>query len=276
MSPCAGAGSRSTSEASTRCGSGPRSLDAELADALKELLALRGGRGLFRYRATTASSTSLTDRHLNQYVQEHMGDDFTVKDFRTWGGTLLAAIGLAERGTVEAETAGEEERHGRVPRGRRASSVTRPRSARASYISPPVIEQYLDGRTIADFRPRHLRVVSRARYRARSGRASAAQPASLVANSGGSRGRVVPPAFVARVAATPADRGGNVGEKDRARLRQLQQRNRGIEGRRDAHQLQRRAPRLEAGRPVRHLRREACRARRRPGAAAGRRRLGGG
>ena len=31
---------------------------------------------------------------------------------------------------------------------------------RASYVSPGVIEQYLDGRTVADFRPRHLRVVS--------------------------------------------------------------------------------------------------------------------
>ena len=34
-----------------------------------------------------------------------------------------------------------------------------PAVARASYISPAVIEQYLDGRTIDDFRPRHLRVV---------------------------------------------------------------------------------------------------------------------
>jgi DNA topoisomerase I len=31
--------------------------------------------------------------------------------------------------------------------------------ARSSYVSPAVVEQYLDGRTIDDFRPRHLRVV---------------------------------------------------------------------------------------------------------------------
>jgi DNA topoisomerase I len=31
---------------------------------------------------------------------------------------------------------------------------------RASYVSPAVIEQYLDGRTIEDFRPRHLRIVT--------------------------------------------------------------------------------------------------------------------
>jgi DNA topoisomerase-1 len=34
-----------------------------------------------------------------------------------------------------------------------------PAVARASYVSPAVVEQYLDGRTIDDFRPRHLRVV---------------------------------------------------------------------------------------------------------------------
>ena len=34
-----------------------------------------------------------------------------------------------------------------------------PAVARSSYVSPAVVEQYLDGRTIDDFRPRHLRVV---------------------------------------------------------------------------------------------------------------------
>ena len=34
-----------------------------------------------------------------------------------------------------------------------------PAVCRASYVSPAVIEQYLEGRTIEDFRPRHLRVV---------------------------------------------------------------------------------------------------------------------
>ena len=35
-----------------------------------------------------------------------------------------------------------------------------PAVARSSYVSPAVIDQYLDGRTIEDFRPRHLRIVS--------------------------------------------------------------------------------------------------------------------
>ena len=134
-------------------------LDAELADALKELLELKGGHRLFRFRTEDGALASLSERHLNHYVQEHMGDDFTVKDFRTWGGTLLAAIGLAERGEAETESQAKKEVTA-VCRSVAEKLGNTPAVCRASYISPPVIEQYMDGRTIADFRPRHLRVVS--------------------------------------------------------------------------------------------------------------------
>jgi DNA topoisomerase-1 len=132
-------------------------VDAELADALEQLLALPGGRRLFRYD-WEGELYNLTSARLNDYIATHMGDEFTAKDFRTWGGTLTAAIGLAERGPVETET--EAKRSiAAVMRtvGERLGNT--PAVARASYVSPAVIEQYLDGRTIEDFRPRHLRVV---------------------------------------------------------------------------------------------------------------------
>ena len=95
---------------------------------------------------------------LNDYIREHMGEEFTAKDFRTWGGTLTAAIALAEHGV--AETDAEAKRVvAKVMRtvGERLGNT--PAVARSSYVSPAVVEQYLDGRTIEDFRPRHLRVV---------------------------------------------------------------------------------------------------------------------
>ena len=93
----------------------------------------------------------------------YLGDEFTAKDFRTWGGTLLAAIYLAER----AEQAGisgvgtRAEALGELPSMRRVAERlgNTPAVTRESYVSPAVVEQYLDGRTIDDFRPRHLRVV---------------------------------------------------------------------------------------------------------------------
>jgi DNA topoisomerase-1 len=133
-------------------------VDAELAQALRDYASLNHGPRLFKYERD-GELVNLTSRRLNAYIQEHMGEEFTAKDFRTWGGTLTAAIAFAERGPVE--TAAEEKRAVAAVMRRVAERLgNTPAVCRASYVSPAVIEQYLDGRTIEDFRPGHLRVVS--------------------------------------------------------------------------------------------------------------------
>lgn len=116
-----------------------------------------GGSRLFRY-GRSGETRTLTGAALNDYIRTYMGEQFTAKDFRTWGGTLTAAILLAEYGIAESE----------AEASRAVASVMRvagerlgntPAVARSSYVSPAVVEQYLDGRTIDDFRPSHLRVV---------------------------------------------------------------------------------------------------------------------
>jgi DNA topoisomerase I len=132
-------------------------LDADLCRSIRVLIDLPGSTRLFRYRSE-AGIVNLTGRTLNDYVREHLGEEFTAKDFRTWGGTLGAAIAFAERdiprGEAEAKRAVSA-----VMRGVADRLGNTPAVARSSYVSPAVVEQYLDGRTIADFRPRHLRVV---------------------------------------------------------------------------------------------------------------------
>ena len=132
-------------------------VDSELAESVKELLALPRGALLFRYEWDGALY-ALTGAKLNEYVRTNLGKDFTAKDFRTWGGTLLAAIALAEHGPAESET---EARRAVTAVMRRVGEQlgNTPAVARGSYVSPAVIDQYLDGTTIEDFRPRHLRVV---------------------------------------------------------------------------------------------------------------------
>ena len=132
-------------------------VDAELAAAVRALKELDGGRRLFRYRAN-GDVFNLTGRKLNEYIQTYMGNEFTAKDFRTWGGTLTAAICLAEHGTADTETQAKRA-VAAVMRAVGERLGNTPAVARSSYVSPAVIEQYLDGRTIDDFRPRHLRVV---------------------------------------------------------------------------------------------------------------------
>jgi DNA topoisomerase IB len=136
-------------------------VDDELAGAVRELLQLKGGSRVFRYRYEDALY-NLTSKRLNDYVKLYLGEDFTAKDFRTWGGTLAAAINFAERaqrhGFPETKTA-ERQSVSEVMRRVAEELGNTPAVCRASYVSPAVVEQYLDGRTIEDFRPRHLRVV---------------------------------------------------------------------------------------------------------------------
>jgi DNA topoisomerase-1 len=133
-------------------------VDAELAAALRDLVSLDHGSRVFRYERD-GDLCNLTSRRLNAYIQEHMGEGFTAKDFRTWGGTLTAAIAFAARGP--AETDADARRAIAAVMRRVAERLgNTPAVCRSSYVSPAVIDQYLDGRTIDDFRPPHLRVVS--------------------------------------------------------------------------------------------------------------------
>jgi DNA topoisomerase-1 len=132
--------------------------DETVADALRALLDLPGGSRLLRFESDGTAS-NLTAALLNSYIADHLGAGFTAKDFRTWGGTLTAAVALAEH-----EPPGSEQEANRVI----ASAMRRvgkelgntPAVARASYVSPAVLDQYRDGRTLEDFEGRRLRVVS--------------------------------------------------------------------------------------------------------------------
>src|SRR3954466_10597633 len=76
----------------------------ELADSMRELLRLPGGGRVFRYLDVEGTRVNLTGARLNDYVRQFLGADFTAKDFRTWGGTRVAAVALAEYGPAGTET----------------------------------------------------------------------------------------------------------------------------------------------------------------------------
>jgi DNA topoisomerase-1 len=128
---------------------------------VRELLKVPKGSRVFRYE-WEGELYSLTSKRLNDYVKLYMGPDFSAKDFRTWGGTLVAATAFAERvqrhGFPETKT--DEKRSISSVMQRVAQQLgNTPAVCRASYVSPAVVDQYLEGRTVEDFRPRHLRVV---------------------------------------------------------------------------------------------------------------------
>ena len=150
--------------------------------------AFRAGGRLFRYEHN-GELVNLGARRLNDYIREYMGEEFTAKDFRTWGGTLVAAIELAERGRGRDGDRAEAHRRGGDALGRRAARkhargctgvVRQPGGRRA------VSRRANDRRfSAAPFARRR-----RAGFRARSRGAGAAQPVAFLANSPGARSRL--------------------------------------------------------------------------------------
>ena len=164
-------------------------VDDELAGAIKDLLAQPGPARLFRYDSD-GDTCNLTGAVLNDYIQEHMGEEFTAKDFRTWGGTLTAAIALAEHGVPETGSRGEADRgecdasgrrEARKHAGRCAGVIRQPRRRRA--VSRRANARGLSTQAFARRQG--------AGYRFGSGRERVAEPAAFVANQTCAQGRVI-------------------------------------------------------------------------------------
>lgn len=110
-----------------------------------ELLAYRDGR---RWR-----DISSTD--INGYVKEVVGDDVSAKDFRTWHGTVLAAVELAAANDTSATKAARKRAVASAMREVSEYLGNTPTVARGSYVDPRVIDLFEDGITISA----NLRVV---------------------------------------------------------------------------------------------------------------------
>jgi DNA topoisomerase-1 len=121
--------------------------DARLRRIVEECAALPGYE-IFKYLDESGEVRGAKARDLNAYVKEVMGEEFTPKDFRTWAGTLFAAVKLAELGATEDLEKAEKNVLEAVDDVAQKLGNTRD-IARASYISPRVIDHYMEGSMIA-------------------------------------------------------------------------------------------------------------------------------
>src|SRR5690606_17176101 len=69
--------------------------DPRLAELIRRCQDLPG-QELFAYLDEDGGVRDVTSDDVNAYLRELAGEDFTAKDFRTWAGTVLAAIALKE------------------------------------------------------------------------------------------------------------------------------------------------------------------------------------
>jgi DNA topoisomerase-1 len=123
-------------------------VNRELVRAVARLLATPGTR-LFRYRLADGRWRDLSARDVNDFLRDDLAVRYRAKDFRTWGGTLRAAIVLAELGPPQSATDAKR-RLATAMRLVSADLGNTPTICRKSYVHPMVVARYVDnGETIA-------------------------------------------------------------------------------------------------------------------------------
>lgn len=90
----------------------------------------------------------MSSTDINEYVKEVVGGEVSAKDFRTWHGTVLAAVALAV-----STNAGDTPTSGCRAVARAMQEVSQylgntPAVARASYVDPRVIDLFENGVTV--------------------------------------------------------------------------------------------------------------------------------
>lgn len=102
------------------------------------------GSTLFEYRDEEDKVQSIDSGDVNDYLREITGGDYTAKDFRTWGGTCLAANYLLVKCS---SLAGEATKKALVDVVNKVAERlgNRPATCRKYYIHPAVLDCYLSG-----------------------------------------------------------------------------------------------------------------------------------
>jgi len=123
--------------------------DDLVLQAVRELLARRGGGPELLAYKDRRQWHDINSADINNYIKTHVGEEMSSKDFRTWHGTVIAAVVLAEA-NESAKTI--------TARKRAVSSAMKevagylgntPAVARTSYVDPRVIDLFNDGVTIS-------------------------------------------------------------------------------------------------------------------------------
>ena len=128
-----------------------RTLLIDDQEVVRSVRALTRGRRSSDRLLVCRNSSEWTDLHaddLNARFKELVGDDFTVKDLRTWHGTVLGAAAFVDADAPANKTVIKRV-EAAVMREVAEELGNTPAVARSSYVDPRVVEGYESGLTIA-------------------------------------------------------------------------------------------------------------------------------
>jgi DNA topoisomerase-1 len=109
------------------------------------------GQHLFQYLDENDEPVEVGSDEVNAYLQEITGEQFTAKDFRTWFGTVLAAMALQEFEAVDSQAAAKKNVVAAIESVSKALGNT-PAICRKCYVHPHIIEGYMEGTLVHELR----------------------------------------------------------------------------------------------------------------------------
>jgi DNA topoisomerase-1 len=102
------------------------------------------GQQLFQYLDADGQRQGVTSSDVNAYLREITGQDITAKDFRTWTGTVLAAVALQEFSEIDSQAKAKRNLNAAIESVaiRLGNTIT---ICRKCYVHPEIINGYLAG-----------------------------------------------------------------------------------------------------------------------------------
>jgi DNA topoisomerase I len=106
---------------------------------------------LLQYVDEQGKCQDVTSTDVNEYLKELTGKDITAKDFRTWAGTVLAAMALAELESFDSTAQAKRNLRGAIERvsARLGNTTT---ICRKRYVHPEVLNSYMDGNLVLEIK----------------------------------------------------------------------------------------------------------------------------
>jgi DNA topoisomerase-1 len=109
------------------------------------------GQALLQYVDEAGNCQEITSTDVNDYLRAITGADFTAKDFRTWAGTVLAAMALDE--VKSFDSTAEAKRNLRAAIEKVAATLgNTPTICRKCYVHPEVMNSYLNGNLVLELK----------------------------------------------------------------------------------------------------------------------------
>ncbi len=109
------------------------------------------GQELFQYVGEDGELKDVTSADVNGYLREITGQDITAKDFRTWAGTVMAAMALQEFEAFDTQAAAKKNVRAAIERVAARLGNT-PTICRKCYVHPEILQSYAEGALLLEIR----------------------------------------------------------------------------------------------------------------------------